>query len=103
FRWRQSLAHSPPTLSNINLEIKPKQLVCVYGATGAGKSSLLMACLQELVTVEGRSLMNGSVSYASQRAWIQNATVRDNILFGCAFDPRRYDMVLEACALQSVR
>ncbi|CAN0100738.1 unnamed protein product, partial [Ectocarpus sp. 4 AP-2014] len=101
FRWRQSLALSRPTLSNINLEIKPKQLVCVYGATGAGKSSLLMACLQELVTVEGKSLMNGSVSYASQRAWIQNATVRDNILFGCAFDPRRYDMVLEACALQS--
>ncbi|CBJ26643.1 conserved unknown protein [Ectocarpus siliculosus] len=101
FRWRQSLALSRPTLSNINLEIKPKQLVCVYGATGAGKSSLLMACLQELVTVEGRSLMNGSVSYASQRAWIQNATVRDNILFGCAFDPRRYDMVLEACALES--
>ncbi|CAM9532963.1 unnamed protein product, partial [Ectocarpus sp. 12 AP-2014] len=66
FRWRQSLALSRPTLSNINLEIKPKQLVCVYGATGAGKSSLLMACLQELVTVEGRSLMNGSVSYASQ-------------------------------------
>lgn len=50
--------------------------VCVYGATGAGKSSLLMACLQELVTVEGRSLMNGTVSFASQRAWIQNATVR---------------------------
>ena len=47
----------------------------MYGATGAGKSSLLMACLQELVTVQGRSLMNGSVAYASQRAWIQNATV----------------------------
>lgn len=27
FRWRQSLALSSPTLSNINLEIKPKQLV----------------------------------------------------------------------------
>lgn len=49
--------------------------MCVYGATGAGKSSLLMACLQELVTVEGKSLMNGTVAYASQRAWIQNATV----------------------------
>ena len=47
----------------------------MYGTTGAGKSSLLMACLQELVAVEGKSLMNGSVAYASQRAWIQNATV----------------------------
>ncbi|CAN0160449.1 unnamed protein product, partial [Hapterophycus canaliculatus] len=98
---RQSAEHSRPTLSNITLDIQPQQLVCVYGATGAGKSSLLMACLQELVTVEGKSLMNGTVSYASQRAWIQNATVRDNILFGCPFDARRYDRVLEACALKS--
>ncbi|CAN0383226.1 unnamed protein product, partial [Hapterophycus canaliculatus] len=29
--------------------------------------------------------------------------VRDNILFGCPFDARRYDRVLEACALKSVR
>ena len=35
-----------------------------------------MAFLQELVTVQGKSLVNGSVAYASQRAWIQNATVR---------------------------
>lgn len=56
--------------------VRSLEQVCVYGATGAGKSSLLMACLQELVTVEGRSLMNGTASYASQRAWIQNATVR---------------------------
>ncbi|CAN0430240.1 unnamed protein product, partial [Scytosiphon promiscuus] len=27
--------------------------------------------------------------------------VRDNILFGCPFDARRYDRVLEACALKS--
>ncbi|CAM9906694.1 unnamed protein product, partial [Laminaria digitata] len=101
FRWRQTLEHSKPTLSNINLEVQPRDLVCVYGATGAGKSSLLMAFLQELVTVEGKSLINGSVAYASQRAWIQNATVRDNILFGCKYDAHRYDMVLDACALKS--
>jgi ABC-type transport system involved in cytochrome bd biosynthesis fused ATPase/permease subunit len=41
---------------------------------GCGKSSLLMSLLQELVTLKGRSLMNGSVAYASQKAWIQNAT-----------------------------
>lgn len=28
--------------------------------------------------------------------------VRDNILFGCAYDAQRYEMVLEACALKSV-
>ncbi|CAN0354496.1 unnamed protein product [Pylaiella littoralis] len=101
FRWRQSAESSRPTLSDINLDILPHQLVCVYGPTGSGKSSLLMACLQELVTLEGKSLVNGSIAYASQRAWIQNATLRDNILFGCSFDAQRYDDVLEACALKS--
>lgn len=66
-----------PSLFIFLIVIGPRFLkVCVYGATGAGKSSLLMACLQELVTLSGRSLMNGSVAFASQRAWIQNATVR---------------------------
>ncbi|CAM9265108.1 unnamed protein product, partial [Choristocarpus tenellus] len=74
--------------------------VCIYGPTGSGKSSLLMALLNELVTIKGRASMNGTVAYASQRAWIQNATVRDNILFGCPYDEERYNMVLEACALK---
>jgi ABC-type multidrug transport system fused ATPase/permease subunit len=60
-----------------------------------------MSLLQELVTLQGRSLMNGSVAYASQKAWIQNATVRENILFGQPFNADKYDAVLEACALKS--
>ena len=35
----------------------------------------------------------------AQQAWIQNATVRSNILFGKEFDQEKYDAVLEACAL----
>ncbi|CAM9318351.1 unnamed protein product, partial [Discosporangium mesarthrocarpum] len=100
FRWRQAGELDKPTLSDINVDIKPGQLVCVYGPTGSGKSSLLMAFLQELVTLKGRSLMNGTVSYASQKAWIQNATLRDNILFGCPYNAQRYEMVLQACALK---
>jgi len=35
----------------------------------------------------------------AQQPWIQNATVRDNILFGKSFDEERYNRVLDACAL----
>lgn len=42
----------------------------------------------------------GSVAYAAQEAWIQNATVRDNILFGKEYKPSKYQRVLEACALK---
>ncbi|KAG5181922.1 P-loop containing nucleoside triphosphate hydrolase protein [Tribonema minus] len=101
FRWRASNPLDPPTLRDISLEVLPGEFVCVYGPTGSGKSTLLMAVLQELITEKGKALMNGSVAYASQKAWIQNATVRDNILFGRPFDPVRYEQVLEACALKS--
>lgn len=43
--------------------------------------------------------IRGSVAYASQRAWIQNATVRDNVLFGSPYDAERYARVLAACEL----
>jgi ATP-binding cassette subfamily C (CFTR/MRP) protein 1 len=44
--------------------------------------------------------LKGSIAYVAQQAWIQNATLRDNILFGKPFDPLRYDKVVEACALK---
>ena len=36
----------------------------------------------------------------AQQAWIQNATVRDNILFGKPFNEERYNRILDACALR---
>ena len=42
----------------------------------------------------------GSTAYVPQQAWIQNATLRDNILFGKEFDAKKYDKILEACALK---
>ena len=43
----------------------------------------------------------GSVAYVPQQAWIQNATVRDNILFGKAYNERLYKSTLKACALET--
>ena len=44
-------------------------------------------------------MLQGSLAYVAQQAWIQHATVKDNILFGKPFDSHRYQQVLEACAL----
>lgn len=35
-----------------------------------------------------------------QQAWIQNATVRDNVLFGKAYQAERYKTVIRACQLE---
>ena len=42
----------------------------------------------------------GSIAYVSQQAWIQNATVRDNILFSSELEVARYENVVDSCALK---
>lgn len=39
------------------------------------------------------------MAFVPQQAWIQNATLRDNILFGAPYNEQKYRCVLEACAL----
>ena len=39
------------------------------------------------------------MAYVPQQAWIQNATLKDNILFGKDLDNMRYGRTIEACAL----
>ncbi|KAK4005312.1 hypothetical protein OUZ56_007029 [Daphnia magna] len=86
-------------LTNIDLIIPKGHLVAVCGAVGAGKSSLLSAILGHMKIEKGRVSIDGSFAYVSQQAWIMNSSLRDNILFGEAFDPKRYYDVISACAL----
>lgn len=39
------------------------------------------------------------MAYVPQQAWIQNATLKDNILFGSKLDEERYLSAVDACAL----
>ena len=41
-----------------------------------------------------------TIAYVAQQPWLLNSSIRENILFGESFRPRRYDFVLEACALK---
>ncbi|CAL1536758.1 unnamed protein product [Lymnaea stagnalis] len=88
------------TLKNINLEIPKGQLVAVVGQVGAGKSSLISAILGDMEKRKGTIARKGAVAYVPQQAWIQNATVQDNITFGKTFKERKYKMVVSACELE---
>nr|XP_015838719.1 PREDICTED: multidrug resistance-associated protein 1 isoform X5 [Tribolium castaneum] len=94
FNWDEE-----QVLKNINIRIEKKSLCAVVGSVGSGKSSLLSAFLGEMDKTSGRVNTVGTIAYVSQQAWIQNATLRDNILFGKSFDKSLYDKVVEACAL----
>ncbi|KAF9208530.1 hypothetical protein BGZ49_008520 [Haplosporangium sp. Z 27] len=101
-------------LKNISIDFPPGQLSLIVGATGSGKSALLLALLGELDRLEGEVYMprsdygdsyatdhSSGIAYVSQTAWLQSSTIRDNILFGKEFDQARYDDVIEGCALIS--
>ncbi|GAV02763.1 hypothetical protein RvY_13289 [Ramazzottius varieornatus] len=96
FSWGKT---EPPVLSNVNLDIGEGDLVAVVGQVGTGKSSLVAAILGLMNKTAGDVAVKGSVAYVPQQAWIQNLTLRDNILFGKTYEPNRYDKVLDACAL----
>ena len=88
-------------LKGIDLEVKKTSLVAVVGVVGSGKSSLLSAMLGEMQRTEGEVNVTGKVAYVSQQAWIQNMTLRDNILFRSEYDENKYNKILEACALNA--
>ncbi|XP_071568159.1 multidrug resistance-associated protein 1 isoform X6 [Temnothorax nylanderi] len=88
-----------PILRNINFHVEQGQLVAIVGTVGSGKSSLLSALLGEMDKLSGKVNTKGSIAYVSQQAWIQNATLQDNVLFGKALNKSVYNRVIEACAL----
>ncbi|KAI9327008.1 hypothetical protein DFJ73DRAFT_632281 [Zopfochytrium polystomum] len=101
------------TLRDITLTFPVGGLTAICGSTGAGKSSLIQALLGEMKRLSGRSYLpdprkpvsipgtdlTTGVAYVAQTSWLQNATIRDNILFGEPYDAVRYTRVIKACAL----
>ena len=91
-----------PILDKINLKVMKGKFVAVVGTVGSGKSSLLYALLGEMEKCSGSVNISGDsqIAYVSQQAWIQNCTLKDNILFGKELDQKKYQKVLRACALK---
>ncbi|KAI7817497.1 P-loop containing nucleoside triphosphate hydrolase protein [Gamsiella multidivaricata] len=106
------------TLRNITVAFPVGELSIVCGPTGGGKTSLLLGMLGEMDVLSGEiylprrpldgskefdpetGLLNDGVAYVSQQAWLQNASIRDNILFGSVYEEERYNQVIEVCALK---
>ncbi|KAG0052208.1 Multidrug resistance-associated protein 1 [Gryganskiella cystojenkinii] len=95
----EKIVDSTPLLKSIDFKVEHGALTMVVGRVGQGKSSLISAIIGEMYKTEGRVVLRGSLAYCPQSAWIINASVRDNILFGKSFDQDKYDQVLEYCNL----
>ncbi|KAL3418595.1 ABC transporter [Phlyctema vagabunda] len=108
-------------LRNVNISFPENELSVVSGKTGTGKSLLLAAILGEVDLLDGKInvprpplpkdrrdhlatkdnwIIPSSVAFVAQIPWIENASIKDNILFGLPFDEHRYKKVIEVCALK---
>jgi ABC-type multidrug transport system fused ATPase/permease subunit len=90
-----------PVLSDVDLRVKLGSVTMVVGAVGSGKSTLVSGVLGEVPHVSGTVEVSADISYVPQEAWIINASVRSNILFGKPYDEKLYKEVLRASALET--
>uniref|UniRef100_A0A8C7WMT3 ATP-binding cassette, sub-family C (CFTR/MRP), member 8 n=1 Tax=Oryzias sinensis TaxID=183150 RepID=A0A8C7WMT3_9TELE len=110
FTWTDG----PATLCNVDIKVPFGKLTMIVGQVGCGKSSLLLAALGEMQRVSGTVTWNsptpdrdaagdgtrGPVAYASQKPWLLNATIVENVTFEMPMIKSRYNAVIEACSLQ---
>lgn len=97
FTWNKD--EDKNVLHDINFSAHKGELSCVVGRVGAGKSSFLGTMLGDLYKLKGEVVMRGTSAYVAQSAWVMNASVRENIVFGYRWDPQFYDRTVKACAL----
>lgn len=110
-------------LRNVNVQFPKDSISLICGRLGSGKTLMLLGLLGEAEVTQGqvecpRSPPNalqgygdkvapehwvstGRTAYASQVPWLQNATIRQNIIFGAPEDEDRFRKVLTACCLDS--
>uniref|UniRef100_A0A674AHW8 ATP-binding cassette sub-family C member 5 n=1 Tax=Salmo trutta TaxID=8032 RepID=A0A674AHW8_SALTR len=88
------------SLSCLPVAVLFGKLTGICGSVGSGKTSLISAILGQMTLLEGKVAVNGDFAYVAQQAWILNATLRDNILFGKEYEEERFQAVLSACCLR---
>ncbi|WVF66753.1 hypothetical protein IAT40_001495 [Kwoniella sp. CBS 6097] len=106
FSWSNSADgadHEKPNgafmIRNLDLDIDRGQIIGIIGPVGSGKSSLLQGLIGEMSILSGSVTFGGKLAYCQQNAWIQNASLKDNITFGQAWDEDRYWQAISDASL----
>ncbi|CAC5413633.1 ABC transporter C family member 5,Canalicular multispecific organic anion transporter 1,Multidrug resistance-associated protein 6,Putative uncharacterized protein YKR104W,ABC transporter C family member 8,Multidrug resistance-associated protein 1,Cystic fibrosis transmembrane conductance regulator,ABC transporter C family member 12,ABC transporter C family member 14,Canalicular multispecific organic anion transporter 2,ABC transporter C family member 7,Putative ABC transporter C family member 15,ATP-bindin len=98
FKWDKRCDQN--TLEGINAKFKERKLIAVVGLVGSGKSSLISSILGEMEKTKGKVQVKGSIAYVTQEAWIQNMTIKENILYGKQYDEKMYRKIIDCCCLK---
>ena len=86
-------------LDQVSFQVQKGSFVMIAGPVGSGKSTLLtsLACLR--APLRGQCRVNGHRAFVSQKPFLLNGTVKENILFGLPLDEGRYASALHMAAL----
>ena len=64
---------------------------------------LILSFLRETFIRNGSiQFPTGTIAYVPQQPWLKNSNIRDNIVFGEAFDAEKYEHIIDACCLKEV-
>jgi len=92
----------------ISIDVKAGSSVAIVGAVGSGKSTLLRVLAGVQVQTSGTVAFDGiptglrpRAAYVPQEAFIMNATIHENIVFGDLERENSLEEILEACALNT--
>lgn len=87
------------TLKDVSIDFVEGGLNTIFGASGSGKTTLLLSILGETIKESGAVTRPDDVAFSSQTAWLQSASIKENILFSSPIEEVRYKRVIEACCL----
>ncbi|KAF5020338.1 hypothetical protein F66182_7644 [Fusarium sp. NRRL 66182] len=92
------------TLKDISVDIPAGKLTLVIGPVASGKSTFCKALLGEVPFSTGDVMMpstQAAVGYCEQTPFLQNGSIRENIIWHSTYDQKRYDEVMDACLLKT--
>lgn len=92
--------NEPFKLQDMNFSVGRSELLAVIGTVGSGKTSLLAALAGDMRRTGGKVKLAATRAFCPQYAWIQNSTLKENILFGKPYKTKWYNEVIDACALR---
>ncbi|CAG8388874.1 unnamed protein product [Penicillium salamii] len=98
FGWTSG---KPNILNSITVNIRRSCFTFVIGPVGSGKSTLMRAILGEVpIRMGSIHVEPGNIAFVGQEPWIQNLTIRQNILGSTSYDAEWYNKVVYVCGLE---
>lgn len=105
FKWSES---GPVILKDIQVDIDRESITAITGPVGSGKSSFLSSILGEMIDLSSPAIRQREtrsyckhIAYCSQQPWLENTTIRRNILSSSSYEKKWYDEVVSACGLDT--